>query len=173
MKRTAVVILNWNGKSLMERFLPPLLAYTPEEEAEIIVADNGSTDDSLQFLKTHYPAIRTIAFPRNLGFADGYNQALATLDHEYAVLLNSDVEASPGWLTTAVAYLDAHPETVALQPKICSEKDKTLFEYAGACGGFMDIYGYPYCRGRALNVTEQDRNQYDEPIEVLWASGAC
>ena len=173
MKRTAVVILNWNGKLLMERFLPLLFSYTPESEAEIIVADNGSTDNSLPFLKEKYPAVRIIAFTENLGFAEGYNRALEQLDHEYIVLLNSDVEVAPGWLTNALKYLDTHLDVVALQPKIRSEKDRTSFEYAGACGGFMDMYGYPYCRGRVLNVIEKDNHQYDDSVNVLWASGAC
>ncbi len=173
MKKTAVVILNWNGRALMKQFLPFLLANTPEEEAEIVVADNGSSDGSLQFLEENYPGIRRIVFEKNLGFAEGYNQALALLDHEYVVLLNSDIEVTPGWLTTAVNYLDAHSDVVALQPKILSQKNKNYFEYAGAAGGFMDIYGYPYCRGRILHVVEEDMHQYDTPVEVLWASGAC
>ncbi|MDR1371356.1 MAG: glycosyltransferase family 2 protein [Dysgonamonadaceae bacterium] len=171
--KTAVVILNWNGKSLMQQFLPSLIEYTPPYEAEIIVADNGSTDDSVSFLKEHYPEIKIIALEENLGFAEGYNRALALLDHQYVVLLNSDVEVTPGWLTTAIDYMDRNPEVVALQPKILSYRDKTSFEYAGACGGYMDMYGYPYCRGRVLNVTEKDRHQYDTVADVLWATGAC
>jgi GT2 family glycosyltransferase len=157
----------------MERFLPSVVAFTPDEMAEIIVADNGSTDDSIPFLKANYPDIRIIGFTENYGFAEGYNRALALLDHEYVVLLNSDVEVTPDWLTKAVKHLDAHPEIVALQPKICSEKEKNRFEYAGAAGGFIDLYGYPYCRGRVLNAIEYDSHQYDDPVEVLWASGAC
>ena len=171
--KTAVVILNWNGKSLLQQFLPSLLEHTPQGEAQIIVADNGSTDDSISFLKENYPDIQIIAFEENLGFAEGYNRALAQLDHQYVVLLNSDVEVTSGWLTTAIDYLDRNPEVVALQPKILSYKDKTSFEYAGACGGYMDMYGYPYCRGRVLNVTEKDNHQYDMVTDVLWATGAC
>ncbi len=171
--KTAVVILNWNGKSLMQQFLPALIEYTPQNEADIIIADNGSTDDSVSFLKENYPGIKIIAFEKNLGFSEGYNQALAQLDHQYVVLLNSDVEVTSGWLTTAVDYLDRNPEVVALQPKILSYKDKASFEYAGACGGYMDMYGYPYCRGRVLNVIEKDRHQYDTIADVLWATGAC
>ncbi len=171
--KTAVVILNWNGKSLMQQFLPALIEHTPQAEAEIIVADNGSTDDSISFLKENYPEIQIIAFDKNWGFAEGYNRALAQLDHQYVVLLNSDVEVTSGWLTTAIDYMDRNPEVVALQPKILSYKDKTSFEYAGACGGYMDMYGYPYCRGRVLNVVEKDRHQYDTIAEVLWATGAC
>ena len=171
--KTAVVILNWNGKSLMQQFLPALLEHTPSDEAQIVVADNGSTDDSISFLRTNYPEIQIIAFEENLGFAEGYNRALAQLDHQYVVLLNSDVEVTSGWLTTAIEYMDQNPEVVALQPKILSYKDKTSFEYAGACGGYMDMYGYPYCRGRVLNVVEKDTQQYDTVKDVLWATGAC
>jgi GT2 family glycosyltransferase len=157
----------------MQQFLPALIEHTPSDEAEIIIADNGSTDGSLSFLKENYPGIRIIAFEKNYGFAEGYNRALSRLEHPYAVLLNSDVEVTSGWLTTAIDYMDHHPEVVALQPKILSYKDKTSFEYAGACGGYMDMYGYPYCRGRVLNVVEKDVHQYDTVTDVLWASGAC
>ena len=173
MQKTAVVILNWNGKKLLERFLPALFIHTPAERAEIIIADNGSTDDSESFLVAHYPHIRRIAFDRNYGFAEGYNRALLELNHEYAVLLNSDVEVSEHWLETATNYMDAHPEVAALQPKLLDYKDKTVFEYAGASGGFMDIYGYPFCRGRIFATVEKDEGQYDNPAEVFWASGAC
>ncbi|GHT10196.1 glycosyl transferase [Bacteroidia bacterium] len=173
MKKVAVVILNWNGQKLLEQFLPALLKYTPGETAEIIVADNGSTDSSLSFLETHYPEIGRIVLDKNYGFAEGYNQALAQLSNEYVVLLNSDVEVSENWLTTAIDYLEIHPETAALQPKILAFNDKSAFEYAGAAGGFMDMYGYPFCRGRIFTTIEKDNGQYDNPIEVLWASGAC
>ncbi len=173
MKEVAVVILNWNGKKLLEQFLPVLTACTPSDRAEIIVADNGSTDDSIPFLKEHYPGISLLLMNENHGFAEGYNRALNQLNHHYFVLLNSDVEVTPGWLTTSIDYLNAHPEVVALQPKIRSYKEKAYFEYAGASGGYIDIYGYPYCRGRILNTVEKDSGQYDEPTEVLWASGAC
>ena len=171
--KTAVVILNWNGKSLMQQFLPALLEHTPSDEAQIVVADNGSTDDSISFLKENYPNIQIIAFEENLGFAEGYNRALAQLDYQYVVLLNSDVEVTSGWLTTAIDYMERNPEVVALQPKVLSYKDKTSFEYAGASGGYMDMYGYPYCRGRVLNVVEKDTQQYDTVKDVLWATGAC
>ena len=173
MKKTAIVILNWNGKDLMQAFLPALLAHSPEETAEVIVADNGSTDDSLAFLSESYPAVRTIPLNENYGFAEGYNRALAGLENEYVVLLNSDVEVTPGWLTTAVDYLDKHTEVVALQPKLLDYKKKDSFEYAGACGGYMDIWGYPFCRGRIFDSVEKDSGQYDLPMEILWGSGAC
>jgi len=172
-KQTAVVILNWNGRELMEKFLPTLVANTPAERAEIVVADNGSTDDSVSFLEKNYPLIKIIRFDKNYGFAGGYNRAFEGLDNEYAVLLNSDVEVSEGWLTRAIDYLDSNPEVVALQPKILSYSDRTRFEYAGAAGGYLDMFGYPFCRGRIFNKTETDSGQYDAPAEALWASGAC
>ena len=172
-KKTAVVILNWNGRKLLEKFLPALLKNTPEAEAEIIVADNGSTDDSLSCLERSYPSVRLIRLDKNYGFAEGYNRALEQVNHEYAVLLNSDVEVTENWLTTAIDYLENHPEVAALQPKILSFNDKSAFEYAGACGGFLDLYGYPFCRGRIFSTIEKDSGQYDRETEVLWASGAC
>lgn len=172
-RKTAVVILNWNGEKLLEQFLPALMKNTPEEEADIIVADNGSTDNSLLYLEQSYPSVRIIRLDKNYGFAEGYNKALAQLDHKYAVLLNSDVEVTENWLTTAINYLENHPEVAALQPKILSYNNKSSFEYAGACGGYLDIYGYPFCRGRIFNTIEKDSGQYDRETEVLWASGAC
>ncbi|MDR2057609.1 MAG: glycosyltransferase family 2 protein [Dysgonamonadaceae bacterium] len=173
MKKVGVVILNWNGKALLEQFLPPLFKHTDLELAEIIVADNGSTDDSLIFLSKYYPNIRCLAFDRNYGFAEGYNKAFNQLEQEYVVLLNSDVEVTSGWLRLAVDYLDAHPDVAAIQPKILSYNDKSSFEYAGAAGGFMDMYGYPFCRGRIFTKVEKDFGQYDCPVDVLWSSGAC
>ncbi|GHT43096.1 glycosyl transferase [Bacteroidia bacterium] len=173
MKKTAVIILNWNGKRLLEEFLPALVRHTPAAEAEIIVADNASGDDSLAFLKAAYPDITVFPLAENHGFAGGYNRAMSGLGHQYVVLLNSDVEVSEGWLTTAVAYLDAHPDVAALQPKILAQRNRTQFEYAGAGGGFIDKYGYPFCRGRILDTLESDNGQYDTPAEVFWASGAC
>ena len=173
MQKTAIVILNWNGQKLLERFLPALLMHTPAHLAEIIIADNGSTDGSESFLATHYPQIRCMAFDKNYGFAEGYNRALSQLNHEYVVLLNSDVEVCARWLETALNYLDTYPEVAALQPKLLDYKDKTAFEYAGASGGFLDIYGYPFCRGRILATVEKDLGQYDKPTEVFWATGAC
>jgi GT2 family glycosyltransferase len=173
MKKVAVVILNWNGKKLLEQFLPALIEHTPAEVADIVVADNGSTDHSLAFIEKYYPDIQGIVLDKNYGFAEGYNRALSHLEHEYSVLLNSDVEVSPGWLETAIDYLETHPEVTALQPKILSYKDKTSFEYAGAAGGFLDIYGYPFCRGRIFSKIEKDFGQYDQITDVLWGSGAC
>ena len=173
MQKAAVVILNWNGRNLLEQFFPALLLHTPSDLAEIIVADNGSNDDSISFLETHYPQIRHISFDRNHGFSEGYNLALSQLEHEYVVLLNSDVEVTESWLETAIDYLDNNPDVSALQPKLLDYKNKTAFEYAGASGGFIDIYGYPFCRGRIFTTIEKDTGQYDNPAEVFWATGAC
>jgi len=173
MQKAAVVILNWNGRKLLERFLPALLLHTPADLAEIIIADNGSTDDSESFLETHYPQIRRIIFDKNHGFAGGYSLALSQLDHEYVVLLNSDVEVKENWLETAIDYLDTHPDVAALQPKLLDYNNRSAFEYAGASGGFIDVYGYPFCRGRIFTTVENDSGQYDEPTEVFWATGAC
>ncbi|MDR1526843.1 MAG: glycosyltransferase family 2 protein [Dysgonamonadaceae bacterium] len=173
MKPTAIVILNWNGRKLLEQFLPSVLQYSPPDEADIIVADNGSTDDSIAFVKNQYPSVIVQALGWNYGFAEGYNRALADLNYPYVVLLNSDVEVTPDWLRTGIDYLEAHDNVAALQPKILSYRNKTLFEYAGACGGFLDKNGYPFCRGRILNRIEPDAGQYDDVLPVFWATGAC
>ncbi|MDR2138684.1 MAG: glycosyltransferase family 2 protein [Tannerella sp.] len=173
MKKVSIVILNWNGKTLMERFLPSVLAHTPEALAEIVVADNGSADGSAEMLREKFPSVRLLLFDRNLGFAEGYNRAMAAVETPCAVLLNSDVEVTPHWLDEPLRVLDAHPDVVGVQPKIRSWKHRERFEYAGACGGFIDRYGYPFCRGRILNCVEEDRGQYDRPVEIFWASGAC
>lgn len=173
MKQVAVVILNWNGRKLLEQFMPSLILYTPLALADIIVADNGSTDDSLEFLQKEYPQVERIVLDKNYGFAEGYNRALEQLNHKYVVLLNSDVELTKDWLSLGIDYLDTHPEIVALQPKILDYKNKSKFEYAGAAGGFLDIYIYPFCRGRLFNSVEDDTGQYDSVEEVLWVSGAC
>lgn len=172
-KKVAVVILNWNGAKLIEEFLPSVVDYSPAELAEVIVADNGSTDASVDMLKEKFPAVRIIQLDKNYGFAEGYNQALKQIDNEYTVLLNSDVEVTPGWLDTPLAAMEADSTIVAAQPKIRALRNKDYFEYAGAAGGYMDIYGYPYCRGRLLHVVEKDEGQYDTPADILWATGAC
>ncbi|WP_298653489.1 glycosyltransferase family 2 protein [uncultured Proteiniphilum sp.] len=173
MVRISVVILNWNGKKLLEQFLPSVVQHSSDEECSVIVADNSSNDDSLEFLTIHYPDLPVIVLDKNYGFADGYNKALQQLDTEYVVLLNSDVETTPDWLLPLISYMDAHPEVAAVQPKIRSYKEKGRFEYAGASGGFIDRYGYPFCRGRILHVVEEDQRQYDTEIPVFWATGAC
>jgi len=173
MKEVAVVILNWNGRALMEEFLPSVIAYTPEDRAEIVIADNGSTDGSVEMLKKKFPQVRLILLDKNYGFAEGYNQALKHIDTKYTVLLNSDVEVTPGWIEAPLRIMNEQPDIAAAQPKVLAQKNKEYFEYAGACGGFMDRYGYPYCRGRVLHAIEKDNGQYDMPIDILWATGAC
>ncbi|MDR0332121.1 MAG: glycosyltransferase family 2 protein [Dysgonamonadaceae bacterium] len=173
MKRIAVIILNWNGKRLLEQFLPTVFAHSLGDNSEVIVADNGSTDDSVDFLKTQFPDVPFILFDKNYGFAEGYNRAIQQINSEYVVLLNSDVETTENWLQTLVDFMDAHPEVAAVQPKVRAYNDKEKFEYAGAAGGFIDRYGYPFCRGRILDVVETDTGQYDETIPVFWATGAC
>ncbi len=171
--KVSVVILNWNGKKLLEQFLPSVLKHSLSEECSVVVADNRSEDDSLLFLKTHYPDLPVIVLDKNYGFADGYNKALQQINSEYVVLLNSDVETTQNWLAPMVSFMDNHPEVAAVQPKIRAYKDKGKFEYAGAAGGFMDRYGYPFCRGRILDEVEEDHGQYDTDIDVFWATGAC
>lgn len=172
MYRVAIVILNWNGKKFLEQFLPAAIACTPKF-AELIVADNASTDDSIQWLNENYPALRIIRNTENGGFAKGYNDALANLDHEYFVLLNSDIEVTEGWLEPMIALLDADKSISACQPKIRAFAQKDEFEYAGAAGGFIDKWGYPFCRGRIFDSYEKDLGQYDDSCEVAWATGAC
>lgn len=170
-----IIILNWNGIDLLRRFLPRVAEYTPKESAEIVVADNGSTDESISWIKKNFPNVRIMAFERNLGFAAGYNRALKECGYRISVLLNSDAAPScEGWLDPLKAVF-ADPSIAAAQPKIMSERDPHRFEYAGAAGGFLDRNGYPYCRGRIMGTVEEDRGQYDakDPVEVDWASGAC
>lgn len=171
--KVSVVILNWNGKALMEEFLPSVIENTPSEIAEIVVADNGSTDNSVAMLKEKFPSVRLIVFDKNYGFAEGYNKAISRIDSAYTVLLNSDVEVTPGWLDAPLAALDAGKSIAAVQPKIRSQRNREYFEYAGAAGGFIDKYGYPYCRGRVMYVVEEDNGQYDRQTDILWATGAC
>lgn len=172
MKKTAIVILNWNGKDMMRRFLPSVIAHSTDE-AEVYVADNGSTDGSCEMLAEEFPQVKILPLPKNYGFAEGYNQALRGLEAEYYLLLNSDVETTPHWLTPLHQYMDVHPEVAACQPKLMDQKQPHLFEYAGACGGFLDRYGYPFCRGRIFDSIESDRGQYDDICPVLWATGAA
>lgn len=173
MKKVSVVILNWNGAEMLRRFLPLVISASQSEDVEVCVADNASTDDSCAWLEEACPDIRLIKLDKNYGFAEGYNQALCQVEAEYVVLLNSDVEVTDGWLQPLVNYMDAHPEVVACQPKIMSQKDKTLFEYAGAAGGYLDKYGYPFCRGRIFETVEKDEGQYDSVQSIFWATGAA
>jgi len=166
----AVVILNWNGEKLLKEFLPKVVATTDASISRIIVADNGSTDGSLAYVADSFPEIvEVMSFPENYGFAEGYNKAVARCPgYKYVVLLNSDVATSPGWDRELYLYMEANPETAACQPKILSYRDPGRFEYAGACGGFLDGDGYPYCRGRIFGECEPDSGQYDAPAEVFW-----
>ena len=168
---TSVIILNWNGAAMLRQYLPSVLAYTPD--ADIIVADNGSTDDSLEVLKNEFPSVKTIVLDKNYGFAEGYNRAIEQVDSDYVVLLNSDVEVTDNWLAPLLDYLENHPETAAVQPKIRSWRKRDYFEHAGAAGGFVNWLGYPYCRGRVLFHVEQDKGQYDTIEEIDWTTGAC
>ena len=172
MDKTAIVILNWNGVEMLTRFLPNVLDYS-RGEAVVYVADNASTDNSLEVLKMHFPEVRVIVLEKNWGFAEGYDRALGQIDAEYYVLLNSDVEVSHHWLTPLIEFMDNHADVAACQPKLLSLKNRDAFEYAGACGGFIDRYGYPFCRGRIFDTVESDDGQYDYAAEVLWATGAC
>ena len=173
MKNVSIVILNWNGKQFLERFLPSLIQHTTLPGAEIVVADNGSEDDSLVFLKSEYPGIRIIALDKNHGFSGGYNRAVEQIDSRYLVLLNSDIEVTPGWLEPMLEQMEKDPEIAACTPRIRDFKRKTHFEYAGAAGGFIDRYGYPFCRGRIFDHLEEDQGQYDKDCDVFWGSGAC
>ncbi|RIY09854.1 glycosyltransferase family 2 protein [Hymenobacter rubripertinctus] len=172
-----MVILNWNGRDFLRRFLPAVLAHS--EGATVFVADNASTDDSVALVRAEFPAVRRIENSGNLGFCAGYNQALAQLGPEfrYYVLLNSDVEVTPGWLRPQRELLEARPTIAACQPKIrqysADEVQRQLFEYAGAGGGYLDSLGYPFCRGRLFDTLETDTGQYDDPRPVAWATGAC
>lgn len=167
----AVVILNWNGIDLLRRFLPDVIAYSPQ--AVVYVADNASTDDSVAFVRENYPDVKIIENKINGGYAKGYNDALALVPEDIFVLLNSDVQVTPGWLKAILNTFETDLETGAVQPKILDHKNPDYFEYAGAAGGFVDFFGYPYCRGRVFNYLEKDHGQYDDEREIFWASGAC
>jgi hypothetical protein len=171
--QTAIVILNWNTKDLLSKFLPPLLSSTAGRDATVIVADSASKDGSMEMMAEAFPGVRRIVLDRNYGFAEGYDKALEGLDAEYYVLINSDVEVTEGWLDPLVDWMESHPDCGACGPKLKSWYDRDSFEYAGAAGGFIDKYGFPFCRGRVMNLIEKDEGQYDTPMEVMWVSGAC
>ena len=172
MEKVAIVILNWNGQKMLWEYLPSVLQYS-KEEATVYVADNASTDDSLKMLREHFPEVRLIELDKNWGFAEGYNKALKQIEATYYLLLNSDIEVTHHWLTPMIELLDSHEAIAACQPKLLSIFDKDMFEYAGASGGYLDKYGYPFCRGRVFETVERDNGQYDYQTDILWATGAA
>jgi len=169
--KIAVVILNWNGVKLLEQFLPSVVRYSTE--ATVIVADNASTDDSISFVKANFPTVQVIKNEYNFGFAQGYNEALKNVDADIFALVNSDIEVTENWLQPIIETFKNEPKTAIIQPKILDYKRKDYFEYAGAGGGFIDKYGYPFCRGRIFDTLEKDNGQYNDTCEIFWASGAC
>lgn len=174
MKKLAVIILNWNGEKLLKEFIPSASKYTSGDDVDLFVADNGSTDGSLDWLRKHHPEVKVIDLGQNYGFAEGYNRAIDATRYPYTLLLNSDVEVTPGWWQPLLRFMEENPDVGAAQPKIKSYRDKGSFEYAGAAGGYLDRLGYPYCRGRLFDCIERDEGQYDgAPADVCWASGAA
>ncbi len=169
--KIAVVILNWNGKQLLKQFLPSVRLYS--NEADVYVIDNASSDDSITFLQQNYPEIKIIRLDKNYGFAGGYNRGLAQIDADVYALVNSDLEVTSGWLQPVLKEFEKQSATAVIQPKIKDIKNRKKFEYAGAAGGFLDLFGYPYCDGRLLLEVEEDKGQYEHPKEIFWASGAC
>ena len=171
-KKVAIVILNWNGLKMLQTYLSNVVAMSADR-ADIWVADNFSTDGSMEWVVNNHPEVRTIQRDKNYGFAGGYNRALEQVDYEYYMLLNSDVEVTEGWMERLIDFMDANPEVAACQPKLRAEHSRDMFEYAGASGGYIDRYGYPFCRGRVFDTVEKDQGQYDDPCEVMWATGAA
>lgn len=169
--KTSIVILNYNGKQHLKQFLPSVVEFS--SGTEIIIVDNASKDDSVKFLNENYPSLRLIQLDKNYGFAEGYNQGLKQIDADIFVLLNSDVEVQPNWIEPIVSWMESENELAAVQPKILSYSEKDKFEHAGASGGYLDKYGYPFCRGRIFETNEEDKGQYDERSHVFWATGAC
>lgn len=173
MKKIAVVILNWNGRDLLKKYLPSVISFTDPELADIYVADNGSDDDSIAIIKSDFSGVRLICLDKNYGFAEGYNLAIEQIEEEYVLLLNSDVRVTENWLNPLFQYMDTHPQTAACQPKIRSDRSPEMFEHAGAAGGFIDRWGYPFCRGRLFHILEKDEQQYESVISIFWATGAA
>ena len=171
--KTAVVILNYNTRDYLKQFLPGLIASCEDLDAEVVVADNASADGSVELMQTEFPQVPLIRLEENFGFTGGYNRALAQVDADCFVLINSDIEVPKGWLKPLVTWMESHPECGACGPKLISYKERDTFEYAGAAGGLVDRYGYPFCRGRVMQKVEKDHGQYDTPANVLWCSGAC
>ncbi len=172
-KKVAVVILAWNGKKFLEQFLPSVVKYSPAHLCEIVVADNCSTDDSVAFVQKNFPSVRIVQNARNNGFADGYNDALKKVKADYYVLLNQDVEVTENWIESVISEMEKNTTIAAAQPKIRAYNQRDHFEYAGACGGFVDKFGYVFCRGRLFDSVEKDERQYDSVKEIFWATGAC
>lgn len=171
--KVSVVILNWNGHLVLSKYLPSVLQYSKSDNVTVVVVDNASDDDSVSLLKDKFPDVEIIELDRNYGFAEGYNKGLEYIDSEYCILLNSDVRVTDRWIEPVIDYMDANHSVAACQPKIMSERNNAYFEYAGACGGFIDRFGYPFCRGRVFDVLEKDEGQYDKVVPVFWASGAA
>lgn len=173
MKPIGILILNWNGAALLRRYLPSVVECNSNDIADIVVVDNGSSDESRKVLEEEFPGVKTLYFDANYGFAEGYNRAVKQLGYRYSVLLNSDVAASPDWVRPLYDYLESHPEVAACQPKIISDTRRSHFEYAGASGGFLDKHGYPFCRGRIFDTVEEDNGQYNDVVDIFWATGAA
>lgn len=173
MNKIAIIILNWNGSNMLQSYLPSTIRNSQGKDIQIYIADNGSSDDSIEIIKQKFKEIKLILLDKNYGFAEGYNKAINQINAEYIVLLNSDIEVTPHWLEALTLYMDSHPEVAACQPKILSLRNKKKFEYAGAAGGYIDYLGYPFCRGRIFSNVENDTGQYDNPFPIFWASGAA
>ena len=173
MAKTAIVILNWNGLVFLKMFLGSVIKYSTDNETFVCIADNGSSDSSTEWVAQNFSEVKLIKLDKNYGFAEGYNLAINQLDARYFVLLNSDIEVTENWLHPMVTFMDNNPEVASCQPKILSYSHKDHFEHAGAAGCFIDKYGYPFCRGRVINIIEKDMGQYDTPTDVFWSSGAC
>jgi len=173
MKKLAIVLLNWNGKTFLERFIPNIKDHSSYQGVELVVIDNASADDSVDYMKTNHPDVRLVLLDKNYGFAGGYNQGLDQIEASYYLLLNTDVEVTEGWLDPLLAWMDKHPDTGVCMPKINAWDDRGSFEYAGAAGGYIDFLGYSFCRGRIFDFIEKDHGQYDDPVSVFWATGAC
>lgn len=173
MPKTLIVILNWNGLGYLQKFLNTVVKFSADSETGICIADNGSTDGSAEWISENFASVKLIRLDKNYGFAEGYNQALNQLKAKYFVLLNSDIEVTEGWLKPLISFMDTSPDIASCQPKILSYHNRKMFEHAGAAGCFIDKYGYPFCRGRIINNVEEDKGQYDTPINIFWSSGAC
>ena len=172
-KKVSVIILNWNGSLLLKKYLPSVVGFSSEEFAEIVVADNGSTDESLEILEKDFPSVKVIRLDQNYGFSKGYNLAIDQVSTPYVILLNDDVRVSEHWLEPMLEYMENNPNVGALQPKLLSDRDSSMFEYAGGAGGYLDKFGYPFCRGRIFDTIEKDAGQYDDIKKIMWATGAC